>query len=68
MSSRYQSLSQFESVVLYVNDVMYSDSQVIFVQLFVANKNKPSDIVSILVTNRNKLLRLFSDFKTDKGE
>lgn len=36
-------------------------------QLFVANQNKPADIVGILVTNRSKLLRLFADFKTDKG-
>lgn len=37
-------------------------------QLFAANQNKPPDIVSILVTNRNKLLRLFADFKTEKGK
>lgn len=37
-------------------------------QLFAANQNKPPDIVSILVANRSKLLRLFSDFKTEKGE
>lgn len=37
------------------------------VQLFAANQNKPPDIVSILVANRSKLLRLFADFKTDKG-
>lgn len=38
-----------------------------FLQLFAANQNKPPDIVSILVTNKSKLLRLFADFKTDKG-
>ncbi|XP_010905891.1 putative MO25-like protein At5g47540 isoform X1 [Elaeis guineensis] len=37
-------------------------------KLFVANQNKPQEIVSILVTNRNKLLRLLSDFKTDKED
>lgn len=36
-------------------------------QLFAANQNKPADIVSILVANKSKLLRLFADFKTDKG-
>lgn len=36
-------------------------------QLFAANQNKPADIISILVANRSKLLRLFADFKTDKG-
>lgn len=36
-------------------------------QLFAANQNKPPDIISILVANRSKLLRLFADFKTDKG-
>ncbi|TMW90737.1 putative MO25-like protein At5g47540 [Solanum lycopersicum] len=37
-------------------------------KLFAANKNKPSDIVSILIANRSKLLRLFADFKTDKED
>ncbi|KAK4439442.1 putative MO25-like protein [Sesamum alatum] len=36
-------------------------------KLFAANQHKPPDIVGILVTNRSKLLRLFADFKTDKG-
>ncbi|XP_020574635.1 putative MO25-like protein At5g47540 [Phalaenopsis equestris] len=35
-------------------------------KLFVANQNKPAEIVTILVTNRNKLLRLLGDFKLDK--
>lgn len=38
-----------------------------YVQLFAANQNKPPDVVGILVTNRNKLLRLFADLKTEKG-
>ncbi|XP_060212728.1 putative MO25-like protein At5g47540 [Lycium barbarum] len=37
-------------------------------KLFAANKNKPSDIVNILLANRSKLLRLFADFKTDKED
>ncbi|KAK6790247.1 hypothetical protein RDI58_014047 [Solanum bulbocastanum] len=37
-------------------------------KLFAANKNKPSDIISILIANRSKLLRLFADFKTDKED
>ncbi|KAM7525283.1 hypothetical protein LguiA_015185 [Lonicera macranthoides] len=37
-------------------------------KLFAANQNKPADIVSILVANRSKLLRLFADFKTDKED
>ncbi|XP_059307133.1 putative MO25-like protein At5g47540 isoform X2 [Lycium ferocissimum] len=37
-------------------------------KLFAANHNKPPDIVSILVANRSKLLRLFADFKTDKED
>lgn len=36
-------------------------------QLFAANQNKPADIVTILIANRSKLLRLFADFKLDKG-
>ncbi|KAM3268236.1 putative MO25-like protein [Capsicum chacoense] len=37
-------------------------------KLFAANKNKPSDIINILVANRSKLLRLFADFKTEKED
>uniref|UniRef100_A0A453B797 Uncharacterized protein n=1 Tax=Aegilops tauschii subsp. strangulata TaxID=200361 RepID=A0A453B797_AEGTS len=35
-------------------------------KLFAANKNKPAEVVNILVTNRSKLLRFFAGFKTDK--
>jgi len=34
----------------------------------VANQNKPPEIVSILVANREKLLRFFSEFKTEKED
>ncbi|KAF3790701.1 putative MO25-like protein [Nymphaea thermarum] len=37
-------------------------------RVFVANQNKPADIVNILITNRDKLLRFFSDFKPDKED
>ncbi|KAI4298782.1 hypothetical protein L6164_032300 [Bauhinia variegata] len=37
-------------------------------KLFVANQHKPPDIVSILVTNRSKLLRLLGDLKVDKED
>ncbi|KAF5943556.1 hypothetical protein HYC85_017633 [Camellia sinensis] len=37
-------------------------------RLFAANQHKPPDIVSVLVANRSKLLRLFADFKTDKED
>lgn len=37
-------------------------------KLFVANQNKPADIFNILFTNKSKLLRLFSDFKSDKED
>ncbi|GKV15069.1 hypothetical protein SLEP1_g25871 [Rubroshorea leprosula] len=37
-------------------------------KLYTANQNKPPDVVSILVANRSKLLRLFADFKTDKED
>ncbi|PIA38368.1 hypothetical protein AQUCO_02800216v1 [Aquilegia coerulea] len=37
-------------------------------KLFVANQSKPPEIVSILIANRSKLLRLFADFKTDKED
>ncbi|KAL0889378.1 hypothetical protein Bca101_013361 [Brassica carinata] len=37
-------------------------------KLFVANQNKPADIVNILVANRSKLLRLLADLKPDKED
>uniref|UniRef100_A0A2N9FUD7 MO25-like protein n=1 Tax=Fagus sylvatica TaxID=28930 RepID=A0A2N9FUD7_FAGSY len=37
-------------------------------RLFVANQNKPPEIVSILVGNREKLLRFFGDFNIDKED
>lgn len=37
-------------------------------KLFVANQNKPSDIVNILVANRNKILRFFAGFKIDRED
>ncbi|XP_010324291.1 putative MO25-like protein At5g47540 isoform X1 [Solanum lycopersicum] len=35
-------------------------------KLFVANRNKPTDIVNIIVANRSKLLRFFASFRIDK--
>ncbi|KAL9453784.1 hypothetical protein AB3S75_009402 [Citrus x aurantiifolia] len=35
-------------------------------KLFVANQNKPPEIISVLIANRSKLLRFFSDFNIDK--
>ncbi|KAJ3672999.1 hypothetical protein LUZ60_006373 [Juncus effusus] len=40
----------------------------VFKQLFAANRNKPPEIVTILVTNKSKLLRFFSAFKPDKED
>lgn len=37
-------------------------------KLFAANQNKPPEIVSILIANRSKILRFFSDFKMDKED
>ncbi|ONK59774.1 uncharacterized protein A4U43_C08F10500 [Asparagus officinalis] len=37
-------------------------------KLFAANQNKPPEIVTILVANKNKLLRLFNDFRLDKED
>ncbi|KAH7843244.1 hypothetical protein Vadar_014292 [Vaccinium darrowii] len=37
-------------------------------KLFAANKNKPPGIANILVANRSKILRFFSDFKIDKED
>ncbi|KAK7363833.1 hypothetical protein VNO77_05991 [Canavalia gladiata] len=37
-------------------------------KLFAANQNKPADIITILVANRSKLLRLLGDLKMDKED
>lgn len=37
-------------------------------KVFVANENKPPEIVNILVANRSKFLRFFSDFKSEKED
>ncbi|XP_060190036.1 putative MO25-like protein At5g47540 isoform X3 [Lycium barbarum] len=37
-------------------------------KLFVANRNKPSDIINIIVANRSKLLRFFASFRIDKED
>ncbi|CAN6988116.1 unnamed protein product [Brassica rapa subsp. trilocularis] len=41
---------------------------IMFVQLLVAKQKKPSDIINVLVANRNKLLRLLADLKLDKED
>ncbi|KAJ6801954.1 putative MO25-like protein [Iris pallida] len=37
-------------------------------KLFAANKNKPPEIATILMQNKEKLLRFFSDFKIEKED
>ncbi|KAG5232050.1 MO25 protein [Salix suchowensis] len=37
-------------------------------KLFAANKNKPPEIISVLVTNRSKILRFLGDFSIDKED
>ncbi|KAG8660025.1 hypothetical protein MANES_02G106400v8 [Manihot esculenta] len=37
-------------------------------KLFIANQSKPPEIVSVLFTNKSKLLRFLSDFTIDKGQ
>ncbi|EEF30376.1 Calcium-binding protein, putative [Ricinus communis] len=37
-------------------------------KLFVANQSKPPEIISVLVTNRSKLLRFLGDFNIDKDD
>lgn len=37
-------------------------------KLFPANQNKPPDIVNVLIANRSKLIRFFSDFTFDKPD
>uniref|UniRef100_A0A2P2ISI0 MO25-like protein At5g47540 n=1 Tax=Rhizophora mucronata TaxID=61149 RepID=A0A2P2ISI0_RHIMU len=37
-------------------------------KLFVANRHKPPEVISVLVTNRSKLLRFLGDFTIDKDD
>ncbi|GLT46251.1 hypothetical protein SLA2020_200220 [Shorea laevis] len=37
-------------------------------KLFVANQNKPPEIISVLVTNRSKLLRFLGEFNIEKED
>ncbi|CAI9303974.1 unnamed protein product [Lactuca saligna] len=37
-------------------------------KLFPANQNKPPEIVNVLIANRSKLIRFFSDFTFDKAD
>ncbi|KAK9285509.1 hypothetical protein L1049_024703 [Liquidambar formosana] len=37
-------------------------------KLFAVNKNKPREIISILITNRSKLLRFFGDLNSDRDD
>ncbi|MED6114544.1 hypothetical protein PIB30_081272 [Stylosanthes scabra] len=37
-------------------------------KLFAANQNKPADVISILVANKSKILRLLEDFKIEKED
>ncbi|KAL9678140.1 hypothetical protein QQ045_015979 [Rhodiola kirilowii] len=37
-------------------------------KLFLVNQNKPPEVVTILVTNRSKLIRFFNDFNIDKED
>lgn len=37
-------------------------------KLFAVNRNKPPEITAILIANRSKLLRFFSNFKLDKED
>lgn len=60
----YNSLDIFLSTKVCLNSFGY---YCILSQLFAANKNKPPEVVNILVTNRSKLLRFFAGFKIDKG-
>ncbi|XXG44822.1 hypothetical protein AAC387_Pa02g0071 [Persea americana] len=37
-------------------------------KLFVGNKNKTTEILTILIANRDKMIRFFNDFKLDKED
>ncbi|KAL5126168.1 putative MO25-like protein [Glycine soja] len=49
------------------NKTIKLDSFHVF-KLFVANQNKPPEIVSILVTNKHKLLQFLDNFNSDKAD
>ncbi|KAK8635695.1 hypothetical protein V6N13_004420 [Hibiscus sabdariffa] len=55
-------------MVRYVTSLEHMRIMMNLLRLFVANQNKPPDIISVLVTNRSKLLRFFGEFNMDKED
>ncbi|KAE8736208.1 MO25-like protein [Hibiscus syriacus] len=49
-------------------NLLRESSKSIQLEAFHVFKNKPPDIISILVANKSKLLRLFADFKPEKAD
>ncbi|PWA46920.1 uracil phosphoribosyltransferase [Artemisia annua] len=51
-----------------INPYSWNRARALKIEAFHVFENKPADIVNILIANRSKLLRLFADFKPDKGQ
>uniref|UniRef100_A0A5B7C1L8 MO25-like protein n=1 Tax=Davidia involucrata TaxID=16924 RepID=A0A5B7C1L8_DAVIN len=68
-----QYVSSLENMRILMNLLRDSNKTIQFeafhvFKLFAANQNKPPEIVSILITNRSKLLQFFGDFNFDKED
>ena len=46
----------------------FFDTFYIFIQIFVANPKRPPEIEAILKRNKEKLLRFFDNFLSDRGD
>lgn len=52
----------------WINMNRYNKYLKLFVQVFVANPNKPRPILEILLRNKEKLVEFLSKFHTDRSE
>ncbi|XP_019455242.1 PREDICTED: putative MO25-like protein At5g47540 isoform X2 [Lupinus angustifolius] len=66
-------VSSLDNMVILMNLLRDSNKTIQFetfnvFKLFVANQNKPPEVISILVTNKSKLLQFLSNFNSEKDE
>ncbi|OIW04283.1 hypothetical protein TanjilG_00843 [Lupinus angustifolius] len=66
-------VSSLDNMVILMNLLRDSNKTIQFetfnvFKLFVANQNKPPEVISILVTNKSKLLQFLSNFNSEKAD
>ncbi|CAL0315944.1 unnamed protein product [Lupinus luteus] len=66
-------VSSLDNMVILMNLLRDSNKTIQFetfnvFKLFVANQNKPPEVITILVTNKPKLLQFLSNFNSDKAD